>query len=667
MLKRLALVAASAACALLGAAVPDAGATWTAPLAISPAGVVAGEPQIAVDGAGNATAVWVSGSSPSRSIRSAFRPAGGPWEAPSTRISEGSDCHDLQLAVNPAGGAVVVADCGTGTATMRAAYRSAGGSWASSVAVPESGSGEEPRVALDGSGNAVMVWEQSGGTVQSSYRPAAGSWGGKEQVSPAPTGTDVALEPQVAISATGAALAIWLHELNRSPTDPVVTVESTIRHGGAAWSGTPKVLTFATSTTTPVAAGEPQISLNANGQRTAVWANFQTPGLARLEGHWGDGGDFGAWSETASIRTASDGVRSVETPQVGLDGQGRAVAVWHSYESGVGVFGIEVSTTAFLNGPWSSPVVLAEDETGFSKPDVAVDPAGAANAVWVALGGTISAASGSAGGAFAPATPISNSAHIGFGDPQIAMDTGGDAIAAWPASGPTGSHIAVAVNDVTPPVLSAIGVPSTVAVGTTAAMTATASDAWSSPVSLAWDFGDGATVGGNAVSHAYATPGTKTVTVTATDAAGNSAGQTRQIAVTQTPSDPGLQPGPSRVTLGVTIPKQPWKTIAKAKEIKLRCTLDAIGACKATASVSGAVAKRLGLKLPRRGKALPVGSGTTQIAQAGRATKLKVQLKSKVLTAIAKAKQDVLLALAITGSAAGRASTTLNRKFTIQR
>lgn len=645
---------------------PHAGATWTAPLAISPAGVVVGEPQIAVDGAGNATAVWVSGSSPSRSIRSAFRPAGGPWEPSFTLISSLLDCHDPVLAVNPAGAAVAVADCDAGAAFINAEYRSAGGSWVGPNTVPTSSSGEEPRVALDNSGNAVVVWEQSGGTVQSSYRPAAGSWSGKEQVSPAPTGTDVALEPQVAISPTGAAWAIWRHQLNRFVGDTAATVETIRRQGGTSWNSTTlKILTSAPASN-PVAEGEPQIRWNANGQRIAAWALLSSPSSIMQE-RWGNGGDSGGWGEPPV--TLLDGTTNIETPQVGLDGQGRAVAVWHSSESGV--FGTEVSTTAFLNGPWSSPVVLAEDETGFSKPDVAVDPAGDANAVWVALGGTISAASGSAGGAFAPATPISNSANIGFGDPQITMDTGGDAIAAWPASGPTGWHIAVAVNDVTPPAFSAVGVPSTVAVGTVAAMTASSSDAWSSPVSLSWNFGDGATVAGDAVGHAYATPGTKTVTVTATDAAGNSAGQTRQIVVTQAPSDPGPQPGPPPVTLGVTlgvtIPKQSWKAIAKAKGIRLRCTLDAIGACKATASVSRAVAKRLGLKFPSREKTLPAGSGTAQIARAGRATNLTVQLKSKVLTAITKAKQDVPLALAITGSAAGRASMTLNRKFTIPR
>ena len=105
-------------------------------------------------------------------------------------------------------------------------------------------------------------------------------------------------------------------------------------------------------------------------------------------------------------------------------------------------------------------------------------------------------------------------------------------------------RIAVSVDDLTPPVLSAISVPAGVEVGTAAAMSAAAADAWS-PVTLGWDLGDGTTVAGDAISHTYAAAGTRTVTVTATDAAGNAATATREIVVTQTPAG-GTGPGARR-------------------------------------------------------------------------------------------------------------------------
>ena len=58
---------------LVGA--PGAGAEWTDPQEISPAGTPATEPQVAVDGAGNATVVWTAGAGRGRSGRPSGRRA----------------------------------------------------------------------------------------------------------------------------------------------------------------------------------------------------------------------------------------------------------------------------------------------------------------------------------------------------------------------------------------------------------------------------------------------------------------------------------------------------------------------------------------------------------------------------------------------------------------
>ncbi|HXS33957.1 MAG TPA: PKD domain-containing protein [Solirubrobacterales bacterium] len=666
VLLRLGVAAVGIVCVLLCADTPGAEADWTEPLSISQAGLVGSEPQVAIDAAGNTTVVWVSGSSPNRNIRSAYRPASGPWEASNSLLAGILDCHDPQLAVNPAGAALVVADCDAGAAGMNSSYRaSAGGSWVQSV-VPGSTSGVEPRLALDNAGNAVVVWEKTNNTVQSSYRPAAGGWAAALQASPIGA---VALNPQVAISPTGMAWAIWRHKLNRKAGDPVITVEAIRRQGSAAWSApTLRDLTLAPSETAPVAEGEPQIKWNANGQRMAAWANRPT-GVAFMQERWGSGGDFGGWSEPPI--SLSDGTRNIEVPQIAIDGQARAVAVWRSFD-GSG-FGVRASTTAAINGSWSASAPLATNQT-LLEPQVAIDPAGDATAVWPAIGGgVISAASRPAGGVFGAVTPI----KVGGVDPRVAMDAAGDAIVAWAQ---LGAAIEVAVNDVTAPVLSAVAVPAGVEAGTAAPMTATASDKWSS-ASVSWNFGDGTTATGGAVSHAYAAAGAKTVTVTATDAVGNATSQTRTISVTQPPTSSVTQPpaaaggtGPKgksddapRVRLGVVVPKQSWKAIGKAKAVKLSCSLDPIGTCAATATVSGSVAKRLGLKPAKGEKTVRVGSGEVQIASSDRPTTLRLKLTGMARGAIAEARRDVPLTLAVTGSARQHTSVTVTRKFTIRR
>ncbi len=648
---RCALLAGSIALTLAGA--PAAEAAWTTPARVSDAGVSARAPQVGVDLAGNTTLVWEAAAP--HTIRSAYRPAGGPWEGSFTRMPAISDCSAPELAVNATGAAVVVADCGTGAETMRAAYRPAGGSWSSSVAIPGSGAGADPRVGLDAAGNAIVVWESAGG-VQSAYRPAAGPWAGPAAVSPA---GDVALDPDVAMSATGAALAVWRHELNRTPTDPVVTVESSIRRGAAAWTG-PTVLTRAATSTVPVSEGEPRVRWNADGDRVAVWANRPTGEHATLLKRWGTGGDFGGWGGSPLFQEIGDGATDVEVPQVGLAADGGAVAVWRSFDAVRG-FRTQGATTSAINGAWTPPALLADAETGLAEPQVAVAPSGRATALWTTLSPRINAATRPAGGGFQPAATISTPGSTGAADPRVVMTDAGDAVGTWSEADTGVARIAVAVDDVTPPALSAVTVPATATTGASVAMSAAASDTWS-PVTISWTLGDGTAIAGAAVSHAYATPGTRTVTVTATDAAGNTAAQTRTIAVAAPPAGappaPGGSPaGPTPVTLAVSIPRQSWRSIRRAKAVKLRCSLDVPGTCAVTARLKRATAKRLGL-------ARRVGRRSAAIS---RQTTIKVRLSRKVRRAIGRTRRRVALTLTVTGTAPGRTPATLTRKLTIKR
>ena len=636
-------------------------AAWIEPVGISTEGLQAREPEIGIDGVGNVTVAWVSGSSPNRAIFVAERPAGGPWKPPVERIGTANDCHEPVLDVNPTGAAVVVADCKTGATAMRAASRAANGTWGTSSEIPGSGSGKEPRVALDDAGNAVAVWAAESNTVQSSYKPVAGGWDAVPlQVSPV---GDVALEPDVAISPTGRALAVWM----RDRADPVVTVETQSRQGSGPWNGGLKVLTTPITSTTPVAvagSGGPQVTMNPGG-RISVWPQLVS-GLPVLRNAWGSGSDFGAWGEDAVLHQASDGVSAVEAPQVALDEQGRAVAVWRAYKNPPGAFGVQAATTGFINGAWSSPTTLVEGGgNGSTQPAVATDPTGDALIAWE-IGGIVSAVSRPAGTALAgPGVPISNLAHPGFLPPQVGMDVNGDGVVTWSSPDSISTHIAVAVNDVTPPYVTLFVHKPSVQVGEVQTMTAHAADTWSSS-SISWNFGDGATASGESVSHAYSAAGDKNLTLTVTDAVGNTTSQSHPILVTARPGEKGTSGATQKLALTATVVKQPWSKILKAKAIKLRCGLDATGTCAVKASVSAAVAKRIGLKAGKRAKTIGVGSGSAQVAD-GKIAVVKVKLTAKARTAIGAAKKPVPIALAVTGSAAGRESATLSRKLKIKR
>jgi hypothetical protein len=78
------------------------------------------------------------------------------------------------------------------------------------------------------------------------------------------------------------------------------------------------------------------------------------------------------------------------------------------------------------------------------------------------------------------------------------------------------------------------GAPASVEVGTPITLTATPGTG-ATIESYAWSFGDGQTANGQSVAHSFATPGDYTVTLSLTDAFGNTGSATTQIVVTHSP------------------------------------------------------------------------------------------------------------------------------------
>jgi PKD domain len=116
---------------------------------------------------------------------------------------------------------------------------------------------------------------------------------------------------------------------------------------------------------------------------------------------------------------------------------------------------------------------------------------------------------------------------------SAAIGTSGQAVVGWTAndrSGTSSERVFVSARDATAPVIGAVSVPTQAGVQTPVTMSATAVDLQST-AAVSWDFGDGSQGDGNVVSHAYGAPGVYLVTVTATDASGNSASQSRAVAV----------------------------------------------------------------------------------------------------------------------------------------
>lgn len=183
---------------------------------LSPVGKEGGEPEIEFDGAGNATALWHS-RLPTMPlggvlfVESSVLPAGGAtnWSSP-VQVSTGESTFEPQLAVNSAGTAVAIwRENSFGLADIKGAMR-IGGNWSSEVNISAQDIGAaEPRVGIDSAGDAVAIWSYNNAgkrVIQGSLLPAGGSWGSPGDLS---LPGQEAEEPAVAMSAKGDAVAVW--------------------------------------------------------------------------------------------------------------------------------------------------------------------------------------------------------------------------------------------------------------------------------------------------------------------------------------------------------------------------------------------------------------------------------------------------------------------------
>lgn len=351
------------------AATRPAGGSWQVPTALSPPGQDSFGAQVALDGEGGATVVWCRSDGFDYVVQASTRAAGGPWQSPVDLSVAGRGVCAPQVAVNRAGDAVAVWRGHDGSGyVVQAAARSRGGSWQPSVDLSAAGgSAHVPQVVIDDEGNATAVWQRHNGSfpvVQAATRPAGGPWGSSVDL-PAPG--DGAGVPQIALAGDGTVTVVW-----RRATGPTPTVQAVTRSAGGAWQAPIDLSDPGQPGTTP------QIDVNDDGDAIAVWereagSEYVTQAARRpAGGTWqppvdlssasvditvpqvaldDDGDATAVWQQSdgsgqviqaatrpaagswhAPVDVSAPGQSSF--PQIARDPQGNATAVWYRSDNG---------------------------------------------------------------------------------------------------------------------------------------------------------------------------------------------------------------------------------------------------------------------------------------------------------------------------------------------
>jgi hypothetical protein len=426
-----------------------------APQDLSAAGQDAYDPQVAVDGQGNAIAVWERSNGTNTIVQAAARAAGGSFGAAQDLSAAGQTANDPQVAVDGQGNAIAVWSRSNGTNfIVQAAARAAGGSFGAPQDLSAAGQDAGfPQVAVDGQGNAIAVWSRFDGTnfiVQAAARAAAsrrrryftlkrgGSFGAPQHLSAA--GQD-AFNPQVAFDGQGNAIAVW-HRFDAGANTIVQAVARaaasrrrrryfTPKRGGSF--GAPQDLSAAGQN-----ASFPEVAVDGQGNAIAVWRRFDGTNFIVQAAVRAAGGSFGA------PQGLSAAGQKAGFPEVAVHGQGNAIAVWQRFD---GTNFIVQAAVRAAGGSFGAAQDLSAAGQTANDPQVAVDGQGNAIAVWSRSNGTndlVQAAARAAGGSFGAAQDLSaagQDAHV----PQVAVDGQGNAIAVWSRSDGTNYIVQAAV------------------------------------------------------------------------------------------------------------------------------------------------------------------------------------------------------------------------------
>jgi hypothetical protein len=389
----------------------SAAAAWTVPQAISGSTTSGEEPQVASSPSGAAVAVWEEDGATTSRIVAAVRSPGGVWGAEQPLSASSTfGIYGQQVAMDGRGDAVAVWQDG---GHIQVARHPANGTWTTARTLSTGDAATFPEVAMTRFGTTVVVWQKRiarHDRIQVVRRPDGGAWSKVRTLSGA---FGDAGGPQVAVDAHGAATVVWerlwadgqnsaavvsrgkhgvwtrprvLSPRGRPGVGPHVTmnaggdtvvawtgrqsgsraIQAVVRRAGGTWSGVSNV----SRATRVVLLGD--VAVDATGHATLAWHRwegglervFVTSG--RMNGHWGLAVPVSPLGEDATWAHVSVGA-------------GTTTVTW---ETSV-IEGVQRTP----GNAWG-PVIALSNGLDASSQQLAMDTGGHAVVVWKQFDGT---------------------------------------------------------------------------------------------------------------------------------------------------------------------------------------------------------------------------------------------------------------------------------------
>jgi len=252
-----------------------------------------------------------------------FTTRDGMWQAMGRVLDSGhtGPTSNPHIAVSSNGNAIAVwAEDSNGRKDIWAKFYKPDNGWGlpELVETETTESSDNPRVAMDEAGNAIVVWQQGAvafyDSIWARRYSAIDGWGVAEPLENTEGG---ASEQQVAVNASGNAIAVWTQD-DGFGTYSVWASAYAVNSG---WTG-PELMVLLTDTD----AGDPQVSINDKGTAFVVWAQ-QDDSVAGTTHIWARQYSFGfGWLNADLVEQDTNEFAFV--PQVFVDAADNVTVVW---------------------------------------------------------------------------------------------------------------------------------------------------------------------------------------------------------------------------------------------------------------------------------------------------------------------------------------------------
>ncbi len=322
---------------------PNRSSEWMATADLSPPGVDAIIPQVAIDNEGNAIAVWIAKIGDAAIVQSATLSKGATnWTLTGNLSPVDQTSYDAQIAIDASGKAYAVWTnfFDANNIIIQGALLPKGSlTWThTSNLSPSAQASFGPNLAVNPSGFAVTVWTQRDGSsvLVNSASLASGEtlWQLAGNTVSVPGQSSFSAE--VTFNPEGIAVAIW-----NGGVDPESIIQTANFNAQTnQWIGHQDI------STNEVFASAPQISFNPNGNALAVWtALTDTHLIIQSAGFYKNGS---IWKPLPNI-SGTDSDFFSTYPRLAFDPLGNGIAIWQDVSNSVDK--IQVSNGLGFFGP----------------------------------------------------------------------------------------------------------------------------------------------------------------------------------------------------------------------------------------------------------------------------------------------------------------------------